>query len=289
MTGFGKGEYSDDRYKFTVEIKTVNNRYNDIHSRMPRHLRFLEEKIRKRINEFVNRGRIDISINMDIIEGTDINVSPNIELALKYKKAIIELSKALEIEEDLNLKDYISLNDVIEIQNEEIDEEQIWNCLETALDEALVNLNNMRYKEGKELAEDIKKNILFIEKEINKILNDSENVVENYKLKLEKRIKDVLNDEYSIDNTRLYNELAIYADKVDINEEIVRLKSHLKQMRDTIEKGGIIGRKLDFILQEANREINTIGSKTQELNITKQTIEIKNLIEKIREQAQNIE
>jgi uncharacterized protein YicC (UPF0701 family) len=266
MTGFGKGEYSDGTYKFTVEIKTVNNRYNDIHTRMSRHIRFLEEKIRKSISEYVNRGRIDISINMDIIEGTDINVKPNIDLALKYKKAVEELSDALKVKDNLTIKDYTSFNDVIEIQNEEIDEEKIWNCLKIALEEGLENLNDMRIKEGNELAKDI-----------------------NYKIKLEKRIKDILNEEYSLDNTRLYNELAIYADKVDINEEIVRLKSHIKQMKDTINQGGIIGRKLDFILQEANREINTIGSKTQELNITKQTIEIKNLIEKIREQAQNIE
>ncbi len=289
MTGFGKGEYSDGTYKFTVEIKTVNNRYNDIHTRMPRHIRFLEEKIRKSIGKYINRGRIDISINMDIIEGTDINVKPNVDLALKYKKAVEELSNSLKIKDDLSIKDYISFNDVIEIQNEEIDEEKIWNCLKIALEEGLENLNNMRIKEGRELSNDIQNNLKLIEKQIEEILNSSENVVENYKSKLEKRIKDILDEEYSIDNTRLYNEIAIYADKVDINEELVRLKSHIKQMRDTLSKGGIIGRKLDFILQEANREINTIGSKTQELNITKQTIEIKNLIEKIREQAQNIE
>lgn len=289
MTGFGKGEYSDERYKFILEIKTVNNRYNDIHIRMPRHIRFLEENIRKTIKEYINRGRVDVSVNMEVVEGTDIEVKPNIDLAVKYKKAIDELSEILGKNEELDLRDYINLNDIIELKNEDINEEKTWECLNKALEQGLSTLNKMRILEGKELAQDMINNIDKIIKSLNDITSDSKNVVEEYKLKLETRINEILKDEYNIDENRLYNEIAIYADKVDINEEIIRLESHIKQLKQTINQGGTAGRKLDFILQEANREINTIGSKTQDLDITKNIIEVKNLIEKIREQAQNIE
>ncbi len=289
MTGFGKGEYSDERYKFILEIKTVNNRYNDIHIRMPRHIRFLEENIRKTIKDYINRGRVDVSVNMEVVEGTDIEVKPNIDLAVKYKKAIDELSKVLGKNDELDLRDYINLNDVIEIKNEDINEEKTWECLNKALEQGLSTLNRMRILEGKELAQDMINNIDKIAETLKDITSGSKNVVNEYKLKLETRINEILKDEYNIDENRLYNEIAIYADKVDINEEIIRLESHIKQLKQTIKKGGTVGRKLDFILQEANREINTIGSKTQDLDITKNIIEVKNLIEKIREQAQNIE
>ncbi len=289
MTGFGKGESSNERYKFILELKTVNNRYNDIHIRMPRHVRFLEENIRKLIKGYINRGRVDVSVNMEVVEGTDIEVRPNVDLALKYKSAVKELSKVLKKEEELDLKDYINFNEIIEIKNEDIDEEKTWECLSKALNEGLENLNNMRLLEGRELSQDMINNIEKITEVLLEITSGSENVVEEYKEKLEKRIKEILADEYNIDENRLYNEIAIYADKVDINEEIIRLESHIKQLKQTLKKGGTVGRKLDFILQEANREINTIGSKTQDLNITKNIIEVKNLIEKIREQAQNIE
>ncbi|MDW7667508.1 MAG: YicC/YloC family endoribonuclease [Bacillota bacterium] len=289
MTGFGKGEYSDERYKFILEIKTVNNRYSDIHIRMPRHIRFLEDNIRKTIKNFINRGRVDVSVNMEIVEGTDLEVKPNVDLAIKYKKAINELSKVLGKNEELDLRDYINLNDIIEIKNEDINEEKTWECLNNALDQGLSTLNKMRILEGKELALDMINNIDKIVEALKDITSDSKNVVDEYKLKLETRINEILKDEYNIDENRLYNEIAIYADKVDINEEIIRLESHIKQLKQTINTGGTVGRKLDFILQEANREINTIGSKTQDLGITKNIIEVKNLIEKIREQAQNIE
>jgi len=289
MTGFGKGESSNKRYKFILELKTVNNRYNDIHIRMPRHIRFLEEKIRKQIKVYINRGRVDVAVNMEVIEGTDIEVRPNVDLALKYKSAVNELSKVLKKDEELDLKDYINFNEIIEIKNEDIDEEKTWECLSKALNEGLKNLNTMRLLEGRELSQDMINNIEKITEVLLEITSGSENVVQEYKEKLEKRIKEILDDEYNIDENRLYNEIAIYADKVDINEEIIRLESHIKQLKQTLNKGGTVGRKLDFILQEANREINTIGSKTQDLNITKNIIEIKNLIEKIREQAQNIE
>jgi uncharacterized protein (TIGR00255 family) len=289
MTGFGKGESSDDRYKFTVEIKTVNNRYNDIHIRMPRHIRFLEENIRKIVKEYVNRGRVDVTVNMDVEEGTDIDVRPNIDLALKYKKAVSKLSQVLEKDEELSISDFIKFDEVIEIKREEMDETKTWICLSSALENGLESLNNMRLIEGKELSNDMTNNIYKIVKILDEITSGSKNVVDDYKSKLEARIKEILKEEYSIDENRLYNEIAIYADKVDINEEIIRLESHIKQIKATLNRGGTVGRKLDFILQEANREINTIGSKTQDLNITKHIIEVKNLIEKIREQAQNIE
>ncbi|MFO7887527.1 MAG: YicC/YloC family endoribonuclease [Eubacteriales bacterium] len=289
MTGFGKGESSNKRYKFILELKTVNNRYNDIHIRMPRHIRFLEEKIRKQIKVYINRGRVDVAVNMEVIEGTDIEVRPNVDLALKYKSAVNELSKVLKKDEELDLKDYINFNEIIEIKNEDIDEKKTWECLSKALNEGLKNLNTMRLLEGRELSQDMINNIEKITEVLLEITSGSENVVQEYKKKLEKRIKEILDDEYNIDENRLYNEIAIYADKVDINEEIIRLESHIKQLKQTLNKGGTVGRKLDFILQEANREINTIGSKTQDLDITKNIIEIKNLIEKIREQAQNIE
>jgi len=226
---------------------------------------------------------------MEVVEGTDIEVKPNIDLAVKYKKAIDELAEVLGKNEELHLRDYINLNDILEIKNEDLNEEKTWDYLKKALDLGLNTLNKMRIIEGKELAQDMINNIDKIAKSLNDITTGSQDVVNEYKIKLENRIKEILKDEYNIDENRLYNEIAIYADKVDINEEIIRLESHIKQLKQTLNNGGTIGRKLDFILQEANREINTIGSKTQDLNITKNIIEVKNLIEKIREQAQNIE
>lgn len=289
MTGFGKGECTADNYKFLIEIKTVNNRYNDIHLRMPKSIRFLEEKIRNYIKTYIYRGRIDISITMEITNGTSAKIEPNIQLAFKYKDAVDKLSNALKIKNTLKIKDYLDFDDVIYMDSEDIDEDEIWKVLKEALSISKDNIQLMRKKEGSQLAKDIKNNLDLILKILHNIEENSKGNVNDYKDKLEKRITELLSEEYQIDEGRLYNELAIYADKIDINEEIIRLNSHIKQIKDTLEEGGIIGRKIDFIIQEANREINTIGSKSQDIGITKDTIEIKNLIEKIREQAQNIE
>ncbi len=289
MTGYGKGEHNDGKRVITAEIKTINNRYCDISVKTPRHLRFFEDNIRKILKNSIQRGRIDVYISIDYLSESDTVIVPNLCLAKQYKDAIDEIKNELNISSNVSLDTIIRFQDVLMAKEDTDDEEELKTCVEAAMNNAVKNLIAMRAAEGKQLEADIRSSmekILLLMEEISK---NSLTVVEDYKVKFEARIKELLGNNHELDENRLYNEIVIYADKSDINEEIVRFKSHMCQLGDVLEIGGTIGRKLDFIIQESNREINTIGSKIGRLEIIQIVVEIKNLLEKIREQVQNIE
>ena len=289
MTGYGKGEHNDGKRCITAEIKTINNRYCDINIKTPRHLRFFEDNIRKILKKSIQRGRIDVYLNIDYISESDTVIVPNLCLAKQYKHAIDEIKEELDIADDISLDTIIKFQDVLVAVEDKADEEELRICVETAVTEAVDNLISMRIKEGDQLERDIRFSMGKILELMEEISKYSETIVVEYMEKLESRIKELLGSNYDLDENRLYNEIVFYSDKSDINEEIVRFNSHMKQLDNSLSSGGSIGRKLDFIIQEANREINTIGSKIGNLNIIQIVIEVKNLLEKIREQIQNIE
>lgn len=289
MTGFGKGEYTNDKIKFSVEIKTINNRYNDINIRTPKYIRSFEDKIRRIVKKRISRGRVDLSVTYEMLKDSDVEVKANIQVAKLYKSAVEELIEALSLEESPSLDTYLKLPDILEIRKTEKNEDETWIVLEEAVKNSIKELVNMRNVEGEELRNDIIKQSQRVDVLIDEIETYAGTVVEEYKIKLETRISELLTDKYALDESKLSNEIVFFADRADINEEIVRLRSHIKQLVDTLNKGGVIGRKLDFILQEINREANTIASKSSSVDITQRSVEVKNCIERMREQVQNIE
>ncbi len=289
MTGYGKGEHNDGKRIITAEIKTINNRYCDINIKTPRHLRFFEDNIRKILKNSVQRGRIDVYINIDYLSESDTVIVPNLCLAKQYKDAIDEIKSELNISNNVSLDTIIKFQDVLVAREDTDDEEELRICVESAMNNAVDNLIGMRALEGAQLETDIRSSMDKTLELMDEISKNSETMVTDYKSKFETRIKELLGSSHELDENRLYNEIVIYADKSDINEEIVRFKSHMCQLGSVLESGGPVGRKLDFIIQESNREINTIGSKIGNLEIIQMVIEIKNLLEKIREQIQNIE
>lgn len=289
MTGYGKGEHNDGKRCITAEIKTINNRYCDINIKTPRHLRFFEDNIRKILKNSIQRGRIDVYLNIDYISESNTVIVPNLCLAKQYKAAIDEIKQELNLKDEPSLDTIIKFQDVLVAGEDKADEDELRICVESAAAKAVDNLISMRIKEGDQLEADIRSSMLKIRELIEEISKYSEKIVVEYKEKLEARIKELLGNTHDLDENRLYNEIVFYSDKSDINEEVVRFNSHMKQLDISLEAGGSIGRKLDFIIQEANREINTIGSKIGNLNIIQIVIEVKNLLEKIREQIQNIE
>ena len=289
MTGYGKGENNDGKRSITAEIKTINNRYCDINIKTPRHLRFFEDNIRKILKNSLQRGRIDVYINIDYISESDTVIMPNLSLAKQYKDAIDSIKLELGMSGNPSIDTIIKFQDVLVAKEDDQDEDELRVCLENAVNEAVKSLLSMRATEGTELKADINQSMVKILELMKVISENSNTIVDDYKIKFENRIKELLGSSHELDENRLYTEIVIYADKSDINEEIVRFNSHMVQLKDALESGGQVGRKLDFILQETNREINTIGSKIGNLDIIQIVIEIKNLLEKIREQIQNIE
>jgi uncharacterized protein (TIGR00255 family) len=289
MTGYGKGEYNDGKRSITAEIKTINNRYCDISIKTPKVLRFFEDNIRKILKNNLQRGRIDVYINIEYISESDTLIVPNMALARQYKDAIDKIKTDLGINGSPSLDTIIRFQDVLAAKEDDPDDEELGTCLENAVNEDVKNLLTMREKEGVQLRADISRSVAKIIELMEIISENSRTIVEDYKNKFETRIKELLGTNHELDENRLYNEIVIYADKSDVNEEIVRFNSHMSQLSQALEGGGTIGRKLDFIIQEANREINTLGSKVSSLEIIQVVIEIKNLLEKIREQVQNIE
>ncbi len=289
MTGFGRGESFNELQNFNVEIKTVNHRYNDIIIKMPKHLNYLEEEIKKLIKAKILRGRVEVFIKLEYDEGSASKVNVDLPLARAYRDAIQELQDDLGMEDILNIRDLLRFTDIIKTEKIEMDEDETWNILKSALIDAIEEVVLMREKEGIELSNDIKVQVEKIETYLEEIQSRSGTVVEEAKEKLELRISELLDSEYEIDEEKLANEIVFLADKSDINEEIVRFKSHIDQLLNTIKEDDAVGRRLDFLIQEINREVNTIGSKSSDIEITRNVVNIKSEIEKIREQVQNIE
>lgn len=289
MTGFGRAENTDGIYSFNVEIKTVNNRYNDIVVKMPKYLSYLEEDIKRTIKDKISRGRVEVYISLEYIDQLGMDVKVDIPLAKSYKEGLEELINELDIVEDVKLSHIISVSDVIKSERKELDEDLVWDCLEVALDKALDNVIYMRKNEGLVLKKDMENQLFEIKRLTDKIKLRSPLVVSEYKTKLEKRVKELLNVESNLDEERLESEIVFFANKSDINEEIIRLESHIDQFSQSLTENKPVGRKLDFLTQEMNREINTIGSKANDLDISTYVVDLKSELEKIREQAQNVE
>lgn len=289
MTGFGRGEYKDDNYYFLVELKTINHKYADINIRLPRKISFLEDKARNLIKDHIKRGRVDLYIKLDLLGSEDVNLKFDETLASQYVNILTQIKDKFDVIDDISVMNIAKFADVIKTEEKEEDENLLWSMFKIALEESLKNLKEMRNEEGKKLAEDVIMRCNLLKNYIDEIEKYSYNVVIDYKEKLNNRISEILEDSSLIDENRLAQEVAIYADKSSITEEIVRFNSHIDQLKNTVIKNDSIGRKIDFLIQEMNRETNTIGSKSSNLNITNLVVEIKSELEKIREQIQNIE
>jgi len=288
MTGYGQGKLISDDRKFTVEIRSVNHRYNDINVRLPRTLNYLEDKIRTFIKERVSRGKIDVFVSFETTSKDDFEVYLNENLLDAYLEQLNIIKNKSTVIDDISVSLLARFPEVIIVNKKEDDKDILWQLLEEALKEAFNNFLAMREKEGENLKEDLLAKLKVCENYLAKIKERSPNLAEEYKNKLEKRLQELLPD-HSIDENRLAMEIAIFADHCSIDEEIVRLESHINQFRNILNHEEIVGRKLDFLVQEMNREVNTIGSKANDLQISQSVIELKSEIEKIREQIQNLE
>ena len=287
MTGYGKSNMSKNLREYQVEIKSVNHRYLDVSIKMPRSLSYLEEEIKKAILAKVTRGKVDVFItfNNNSLEGRDIKI--NTEIARMYIKELKDLAESEGIIADIPVTEISKLPDVLTIQNNQ-DDETIKNELLEVSSKAIDNLVDMRKVEGEKIAQDLLIRIQDIEEKVKKISSLSTGLIEEYVVKLNTRIKDLLQDQ-EIDEARLAQEVVIYADKCSIEEEVTRLNSHIYQFRELLNSNEAMGKKLDFMIQEMNRETNTIGSKANNLEITNEVINMKTQLENIREQVQNIE
>lgn len=288
MTGYGRGEGAVPGKNFTVELKAVNHRFNEVVLRMPRSLSPLEDRIRKTVQSRVSRGRVDGFLAMDENGEKTASVKVDKALAGAYYKAMKDLQESLGMEGKVKINHIISLPGVLSVEEPEEDVEEWWPAIKRAVDGALEHLLSMRAVEGEQLAADIFKRIGRIEQVIEQIRERSPKVVDDYRERLGQRLKDFLQEGLP-DPDRLAVEVTIFAERSNITEETVRLKSHLGQVRDCLGTVEPVGRKLDFLLQEMNREINTIASKANDLEIGRWVVEVKSELEKIREQVQNVE
>ena len=290
MTGFGRSEYTDGKRSIIVEIKSVNHRYSDITIKMPRRYSFAEDRLKGAVKDIARRGKIDVSIMVENITEDDTNVRLNTMVARQYYNNLKELQKEFEVGGDITLQFLSTLPDVMKAVPDLEDEEEIFKSLEVPVSEAAKKLDEMRTLEGAKLAEDIIKRGEYIRNRVKEIEVRSPEVTKAYSEKLRDRIKELVGANVTIPEDRILVEAAIFADKCSITEELVRLDSHIIQLNNIISKSNQPdGKKLDFLVQEMNREANTIGSKANDIEITNKVLEIKSEIEKIREQVQNIE
>lgn len=290
MTGFGRSEYTDGKRSIIVEIKSVNHRYSDITFKMPRRYSFAEDRLKAVVKDIARRGKIDVSIMVENITEDDTNVKLNTMVARQYFDNLKALQKEFDLSGDITLQFLSSLPDVMKAIPDVEDEEEIYRSLEKPVLEAVKKLDGMRTLEGGKLAEDIVKRGELIRVRVKEIEERSPEVTRAYADKLKDRIKELIGANVAIPEDRILVEAAIFADKCSITEELVRLDSHIIQLNSIISKSNQPdGKKLDFLVQEMNREANTIGSKANDIEITNKVLEIKSEIEKIREQVQNIE
>ena len=287
MTGFGRGKYENEGRNYTVEIKSVNHKYSDINVRLPKFFNSIEDRIRKTVANSISRGKVDVFITFENYSSKAATIRINRELAKEYIKELKTLASETDLKFDLNVIDISKLPEILKIEDEQ-DEELIENELMIAVNDALDKFVSMREIEGAKLIEDIQKRIYLIQDKVKEITKYSGTLVEEYMKKLQIRVKELMNNQ-EIDENRLMQEIVIFSDKSSIEEELTRLQSHISQFLELIKHSSPIGKKIDFLIQEINRETNTIGSKANSLEITNLVIEIKTEVENIREQIQNIE
>ncbi|MCI7767547.1 MAG: YicC family protein [Oscillospiraceae bacterium] len=288
MTGFGRAEQIIDGRDIIVEIRSVNHRYYEFSARVPRAYGYIEEKLKGFLNGRISRGKVEVSVSITAVEACDTLIEINRTAAKGYVDALRSVGEELGLSDDLTLSQLVRLPDIFTVRKAAADEEEIWNGVRTVADEAASRFIAMREAEGLKMKEDVLERADIIERLVDEVERLSPLSAENYRNKLYSRLCEVLADK-NIDEQRLVTEAAIFADKTAVAEETVRLKSHIRQLRDMLSLDEPVGRKLDFLIQEFNREANTIGSKAQDIAVTKIVVDLKSEIEKIREQIQNIE
>lgn len=288
MTGYGRGERTVNGCGITVELRSVNNRYLDCSVRMPRLYLFAEDGIKTRVQKSISRGKVDVFVTLDNAGGEQLQVTVNQAAADGYYNALTQLAQRYQLSGEITVSLLSRFPDVLLAEKAEEDVEQTAGAITEVLDQALADFDQMRTREGERLAQDILSRADTIETLVSKVEERSPQTVSEYRARLEARMSEVLANT-QLDPARILTEAAIFADKVAVDEETVRLRSHIAQLREMLAKGGAIGRKLDFLIQEFNREANTIGSKCSDLEIARYVVDIKAEIEKIREQVQNIE
>lgn len=288
MTGYGRAQKTIDGANISVEIKSVNHRFFEFSSKIPRAYGFLDEKLKSYIQSKVTRGKIECGVFIETLDSDNCTVEVNHSLASGYIKAFKELAQRYDLDYDVTVTSLAKYYDIFSVHKDEADEEKVWSDVKSVLDEALDSFISMREREGEKLKEDILSRCDTILENVAFIEERSPQTVKEYTQKLNERMNNVLSDAH-IDEQRILTEAAIYADKIAVAEETVRLRSHISQMHEFMESPIAIGKKMDFLVQEFNREANTIGSKAQDFQIGKKVIDIKGEIEKIREQVQNIE
>ncbi|HIW54401.1 MAG TPA: YicC family protein [Candidatus Ruthenibacterium merdigallinarum] len=288
MTGYGRAEMEIGGRDITVELKSVNARYFEYSSRMPRSFSFMEDKLKKLVNARVFRGKVELGLTVVNVGAQETEIAPNLDLARGYLQAMRAMGAELGLADDLTLSGLARFPDVLVARRAAQDEEQLWEDVRTVAEKAVDSFLSMRAAEGEKLKEDILAKLARVEELVGEVEKASAGRVSAYTEKLYAKLKAILEDR-AIDDARVLTEAAIFADKTAVDEETVRLHSHIRQYRDLLELAEPVGRKLDFLTQELNRETNTIGSKCSDLAITRMVVEMKGEIEKIREQIQNIE
>lgn len=288
MTGFGRCEFTDEKRKFTVELKSVNHRYLDVNIKMPKKLNFFESSIRALLKEYIERGKVDVYITYEDYTEDNYALKYNSALAAQYLDYLNRMAEEFGLENDIRVSNLSRYPDVLVMEEQDVDEKELWDGLERALRGACEQFVASRIQEGESLKVDLIDKLDHMISYVDFIEKRSPQIMEEYRKRLEDKIKEILGDR-QMDDGRIATEVTIYADKVCVDEETVRLRSHINTTKDTLLEGGSIGRKLDFIAQEMNREANTILSKANNIEISDTGINLKTSIEKVREQIQNIE
>ena len=288
MTGYGRSQQTVDGFNITLEIKSVNHRYFEFSTRLARNYGFLEEKLKSFFSDTISRGKVECSVMIESLEEADAVITVNHPLVKSYMQAYEELSTQYDIPNDITVSSLSKVPDIFSVRKQETDEERIWPAVKIAAQDALQNFTAMREREGLKLNEDVLSRLNTIIDRVEFIEERSPQTVKEYNDKLLARLKELLGDN-TVDEQRLLTEAAIFADKIAVAEETVRLRSHVSQLRSFLESDGPIGKKMDFLVQELNREANTTGSKCQDVELARRVVDIKAEIEKIREQIQNIE
>ena len=288
MTGYGRAQSQRNGRDITVEIRSVNSRYFEYSSKMPRAFLCFDDAIKKALNARISRGKVELGLQVRDVEGKDQRIAADVELARSYLEAIREVAGSLELRDDVSVNSLLRFSDIFTTVAVPQDEEQLLADILCVVEEALDRFVAMRQVEGDKMKEDIFSRLDFLEKAVARVEADSAQRLEKYTERLYAKLKVLLEDQ-NVEESRVLTEAAIFADKTAVDEETVRLRSHIRQYRDILAEGGAVGRKLDFLTQELNRETNTIGSKCQDIEITRLVVDMKAEIEKIRELIQNIE
>lgn len=288
MTGYGSAKGSVEGQEITVELKSVNNRYLDCSVRLPRNFLFAEDTVKQAVSAGVSRGKVDVFVSAQASQDSETVVSVNEELARGYRDAVARIAETLGLESGLNAFSLARFPDVLTVERRELDKDKAAAALSEITVKAVEEFNGMREREGERLRRDMLGKLETIEGLVSVVEERSPQTVKEYRERLEARLRDILADR-SLDEQRVITEAAIFADRTAVDEETVRLRSHIAQFRTMLEEGSPIGRKMDFLVQEFNRESNTIGSKCSDASLAKVVVDLKSEIEKIREQLQNVE